>query len=78
MAVVGLLVGGGVRRGGRLQAGRRWSAGWLAEEKDSSEAYGRKLHAVLGRFATSVKISDMSLCWTLVSWCDYQYALPSL
>lgn len=29
--------------------------------------YGRKLHAELGRLATRVKISEMSLCCTLVS-----------
>jgi hypothetical protein len=30
--------------------------------------YGKKLHAEFGRLATRVKISEMSRCWTLVSW----------
>ena len=32
------------------------------------DSYGRKLHDESGRFATRVKISDISLCWTLVSF----------
>jgi len=53
------------RRGGRLRGEvRRWGVWW----KEGGWWYGRKLHAEAGRWDTSVKISEMRRCWTLVSW----------
>jgi hypothetical protein len=48
----------------------RWEARRIKEntERDDVETYGKKLHAEFGRLATRVKISEMSRCWTLVSW----------
>ena len=40
----------------------------IPEMKLSLNTYGKKLHAEFGRLATSVKISEMRRCWTLVSW----------
>lgn len=51
------------RRGGRLDIYVNASGRYGLRN-----TYGRKLHAELGRLATSVKISEMRRCWTLVSW----------
>jgi hypothetical protein len=45
------------RRGGRLDA-RQYGVRHTGRRK----AYGRKLHAELGRLATRVKISEMRRC----------------
>jgi hypothetical protein len=61
--------GGGCRGFGATgEEGReaRSGLGW-AIDAQGYQAYGRKLHAEFGRFATRVKISEMSRCWTLVS-----------
>lgn len=68
--------------GRRVVVGRRGSAGFGATGEEGRQTrrvralscrqgrrdYGRKLHAEFGRLATRVKISEMSRCWTLVSW----------
>jgi hypothetical protein len=60
--------GGGVAREKRRETGGERVSRGEDEVGVGATTYGRKLHDELGRFATSVKISEIRRCCTLVSW----------
>lgn len=67
----GVIVRGGGGGGLAAVGEQRWKAGLVnwgtMRARDKLCTYGRKLQAELGRFATRVKISEISRCCTLVS-----------